>query len=171
MGSRARIAATVRGASASQVALKCRSPATIERSGRSAIDAAEDTRTNEGETERTTPGPEAPTISTHVLDTGRGRPAVGVRVSLYRRHGDEERLVGEGTTDADGRIKRLLTEDLVAGDYRIAFDLEDPSTPAPGDGPPFFAGLSVELRISDTRRSYHVPLLVAPYALTAYRGS
>ena len=117
------------------------------------------------------PGAGAPTISTHVLDTGRGGPAAGVRVSLYRRHGDEERLVGEGTTDADGRIRRLLSEDLVVGEYRLAFDLADPSALAPGESAPFFARLSVELRISDTSRSYHVPLLVAPYALTAYRGS
>ena len=44
------------------------------------------------------------TISTHVLDTERGRPAAGVRVELYAPDGS---LAGEGTTDADGRIATL----------------------------------------------------------------
>ena len=69
-------------------------------------------------------GAPRPTISTHVLDTEAGTPAVGVHVTLYK--------LGE-------------------------------------DG--FFARLSVDLRIVDTSRSYHVPLLLAPFSLTTYRGS
>jgi 5-hydroxyisourate hydrolase len=116
-------------------------------------------------------GDTEPTISTHVLDTERGMPAAGVRVSLYRRSGTEEQLVGEGTTDTDGRIQRLLAEDLVAGAYRVLFDLSGSSAPAEGGMPPFFTSLSIELHVSDTSRSYHVPLLLAPYSLTTYRGS
>jgi len=116
-------------------------------------------------------GEAEPTVSTHVLDTERGRPAAGVRVSLYRRHGTEERLVGEGTTDTDGRIRRLLTKDLVVGDYRLVFDLGGVSPSADGDRGPFFTRMSVELHVSDPNRSYHVPLLLASYSLTTYRGS
>ena len=116
-------------------------------------------------------GEAEPTVSTHVLDTERGSPAAGVRVSLYRRDGTEDRLVGEGTTDTDGRIRRLLAEDLVAGDYRLVFDLGGASAPAEGGSPPFFTRMSVELHVSDTSRSYHVPLLLAPYSLTTYLGS
>jgi 5-hydroxyisourate hydrolase len=116
-------------------------------------------------------GDTEPTISTHVLDTERGMPASGVRVSLYRRSGAEERLVGEGTTDTDGRIPRLLAEDLVAGAYRLLFDLSGSSASAERSTRSFFTSLSVELNVSDTGRSYHVPLLLAPYSLTTYRGS
>ena len=41
----------------------------------------------------------AVTVSTHVLDTERGRPAAGVRVELYNEDGD---LVGDGVTNDDG---------------------------------------------------------------------
>ena len=62
-----------------------------------------------------------PTISTHVLDTERGRPASGVAVSLF---GPDGRLAGQATTDEDGRVRRLLETALMPGDYRIEFELE-----------------------------------------------
>ncbi|CAN5600908.1 hydroxyisourate hydrolase [soil metagenome] len=102
-----------------------------------------------------------PTISTHVLDVGHGLPAAGVSVALYAVEGSGERLVGGGTTDEDGRIRRLLVGPLVAGDYRLEFALE-------GD---FFRQLAVRFHVADIGRSYHVPLIMAPYSLATYRGS
>lgn len=104
---------------------------------------------------------EAPTISTHVLDTGLGRPAQGINVALYRVDGDAESHAGSGTTDGDGRIRSLLDGPLEAGTYRLAFEL---------DGA-FFREASVTFVVDDTSRSYHVPLLMAPYSLASYRGS
>jgi 5-hydroxyisourate hydrolase len=92
-------------------------------------------------------------ISTHVLDTAAGRPAVGVRVELFR--GDE--LVGSGETDADGRIRELA--DVGAGTYRLVF--HPPS--------PFFRRVELEVALGDG--NYHVPLLMSPYSLSTYRGS
>jgi len=105
-----------------------------------------------------------PTISTHVLDTGTGTPRAGVPVALRRPAGDGSApLVGKGVTDEDGRIRDLLGDGtLEPGAYRLEFTL-DP------DG--FFAGLAVDLRVDDATRSYHVPLLLAPFGLTTYRGS
>ena len=105
-----------------------------------------------------------PTISTHVLDTAAGRPRVGVRIRLRRPAGDGSApIVGEGVTDEDGRIRDLLGGGtLETGAYRLEFAL-DP------DG--FFAGLALDIRVDDPRRSYHVPLLLAPFGLTTYRGS
>lgn len=60
-----------------------------------------------------------PSLSTHVLDTGTGRPAAGVGVAVYR--GDD--LLGSGTTDADGRIKELAPGALAEGTHRIVFDV------------------------------------------------
>ncbi|HEU5202713.1 MAG TPA: hydroxyisourate hydrolase [Candidatus Limnocylindrales bacterium] len=113
----------------------------------------------------TAPDHATPTISTHVLDTERGVPAQGVHVSLYRLDVANGPIrMTQALTDADGRVRDLLERPLVAGDYRLEFDVahEDAS---------FFTRLSVDLRITDADRSYHVPLLLAPYAMTTYRGS
>ena len=48
------------------------------------------------------------TVSTHVLDTERGRPAAGVHVELY---GPDGSLAGAGVTDDDGRIARARRVD------------------------------------------------------------
>jgi 5-hydroxyisourate hydrolase len=93
-------------------------------------------------------------LSTHVLDTGAGRPAAGVRVELTR-DGD---LVGSGETNADGRIPELGTE-LDPGAYRLVF--HPPS--------PFFRRVELELALEDGH--YHVPLLVSPFGCASYRGS
>lgn len=100
----------------------------------------------------------AVSISTHVLDTERGAPARGVRVTLYR--GDE--LVAERETDDDGRVRDLLEGGVPPGTYRLVF------FPASSH---FFKRVEVELAIDDSARNYHVPLLVAPYSCTLYRGS
>jgi 5-hydroxyisourate hydrolase len=92
-------------------------------------------------------------ISTHVLDTAGGAPAVGVRVELYR--GDE--LVAAADTDADGRVRELA--ETRPGDYRLVF--HPPS--------PFFRRIELELALSEGH--YHVPLLLSPYSCVIYRGS
>jgi 5-hydroxyisourate hydrolase len=93
-------------------------------------------------------------LSTHVLDTGRGEPARGVRVELLR--GDEP--VGAGETNEDGRIPELAT-DLDPGEYRLVF--HPPS--------PFFRRVELEVSLDDGH--YHVPLLVSPFGCASYRGS
>jgi 5-hydroxyisourate hydrolase len=106
----------------------------------------------------------APTISTHVLDTARGRPAAGVKVSLYRlvEDGRPVRLT-QSITDSVGRIADLLERPLQAGDYRLRFDAADDAA--------FFRTMALDFRVTDASRSYHVPLLLAPFSMTAYRGS
>lgn len=112
-----------------------------------------------------------PTISTHVLDTEAGGPAAGVHVTLYKL-GEDGRAIRltQALTDDDGRVRDLLDRPMAPGDYRLEFALAGPTTPeAPDDR--FFRRLSVDLRIEDVARSYHVPLLLAPYSMTTYRGS
>jgi len=111
-----------------------------------------------------------PTISTHVLDTEAGRPAVGVHVTLYKLGEDDRPIrLTQALTDGDGRVRDLLDRPLSAGRYRLEFTLAGRTMPD-GDGG-FFERLSVDLAIDDVERSYHVPLLLAPYAMTTYRGS
>jgi 5-hydroxyisourate hydrolase len=106
-----------------------------------------------------------PTISTHVLDVERGRPAQGVRVTLSRLDvGSAPIRMTQALTDSDGRVRDLLERPLVPGDYRLEFDV------AHEEGS-FFTKVAVDLRVTDAGRSYHVPLLLAPYSMTTYRGS
>jgi 5-hydroxyisourate hydrolase len=95
-------------------------------------------------------------ISTHVLDTERGRPAAGVRVELYR----EDELLAAKETDEEGRIAELAGH-LEPGAYRLVF------FPASS---PFFKKIELEVQIDDAG-SYHIPLLLSPYSCTTYRGS
>jgi len=92
-------------------------------------------------------------LSTHVLDVERGRPASGVRVELW-----QEELVASAETDGDGRIAELASN-LEPGVYRILF--RPPS--------PFFKGVGIEVALEAGH--YHVPLLVSSYSCTVYRGS
>jgi 5-hydroxyisourate hydrolase len=93
-------------------------------------------------------------ISTHVLDTGRGKPASGVRVELLQ----EGQPIASGATDADGRIAELA-DSLDPGVYALVF--HPPS--------PFFTRVELQLELADGH--YHVPLLVSPYGCASYRGS
>lgn len=119
------------------------------------------------------PGPGAsasPTISTHVLDAEAGAPARGVHVILYKL-GENDRPVRltQALTDDDGRVRDLLERPMSPGVYRLEFNLAGPRGEA--DDGRFFRRMALDLRIEDTSRSYHVPLLLAPYSMTTYRGS
>jgi 5-hydroxyisourate hydrolase len=111
-------------------------------------------------------------ITTHVLDTSRGRPASGVLVSLETQsveHGWE--LIGKGETDADGRLKELLPPGyaLARGLYRLTF--ETASYFASQNVESFYPEVSIVFSVRDAAQHYHVPLLLNPYGYSTYRGS
>lgn len=110
-----------------------------------------------------------PTISTHVLDLASGAPAPGVGVTLFRlTDAGSPELVSDLETDDDGRIRDLLDgATLTAGDYQLAFDVAGYFD----DADAFFQSAALALRITDTGRSYHVPLLLSPFGMSTYRGS
>ena len=117
------------------------------------------------------PNTNRPTISTHVLDTARGDPAPGVSVSLFRLDGTQRAdAQGTGETDADGRIADLLTGPLVAGTYRLTFDV-GAYFKKQGDKAAFLGRVTLDFEVRDTRRRYHIPLLVSPFSCASYRGS
>jgi 5-hydroxyisourate hydrolase len=99
-------------------------------------------------------------LSTHVLDTARGRPAAGVAIEL--RRGDE--LVVTATTDGDGRAR--LADELGAGEYELTFAVGDYF----GERA-FLDRVPVRFTIADPAAHYHVPLLVSPWSYSTYRGS
>ena len=110
-------------------------------------------------------------ISTHVLDTARGRPAAGVAVSLARKSGNGWTELAAASTDAGGRVGNLLPQVKdPAGTYRLRFDV-GAYFASQGDGAaPFYPYIDIVFEIRDTEH-YHVPLLVSPFGYTTYRGS
>jgi 5-hydroxyisourate hydrolase len=112
-----------------------------------------------------------PTISTHVLDLELGIPAAGLPVALFRLEEDgRPELLTELTTDAEGRIRSLLTGELELGDYQLVFDLAAYAATLDRDAD-FFENFAIGIRIDDAERSYHVPLLLSPFGLSTYRGT
>lgn len=99
-------------------------------------------------------------ISTHVLDTAKGRPAGGVAITLENDRG----VIASGKTDADGRLK-LIDDPPEAGTYRITFDTGgyDPNG--------FFPRVVIEFIVRGGARHYHVPLLLSSFGYSTYRGS
>lgn len=112
-------------------------------------------------------------ITTHVLDTSSGRPAVGMSVLLERRSGPggEWQAMGRGTTDADGRLRTLMpdSEPLAAGVYRLKFDTGRYF--GAHDVQAFYPEVVVVFEVSPDDAYYHVPLLLGPFGYTTYRGS
>ena len=109
-------------------------------------------------------------ISTHVLDTAKGRPAQGIAVTLERRSGAGLFVfAGEGVTDEHGRIPQLLRAGtaLEAGIYRLTFYAEKYFESQDH----FYSEVTVSFLVRDPATHYHVPLLLSPYGYTTYRGS
>jgi 5-hydroxyisourate hydrolase len=104
-------------------------------------------------------------ISTHVLDTARGRPVAGMRLRLSVIRDAEAVTVAEAVTDADGRARALLSE-AEPGVYRLWFDA---SGHLGADG--FFPDVAITFRVTDPGENYHVPLLLSPFGYSTYRGS
>ncbi|MDI1258689.1 hydroxyisourate hydrolase [Aquabacterium sp.] len=113
-------------------------------------------------------------LTTHVLDTVHGHPAVGMSVTLYVMQG-EWALIKQARTNADGRLDAplLAGHDLVPGRYRLVFDVEAYFRQKGVDLPkPAFLGqVPLDFGIADGTVHYHVPLLVSPWAYSTYRGS
>ncbi|TMA27601.1 MAG: hydroxyisourate hydrolase [Deltaproteobacteria bacterium] len=100
-------------------------------------------------------------ITTHVLDTSQGRPVSGVPVTLEMRDGSSWRAVGQGATDADGRLRAGAAPQ--PGLYRLRFETRSRSA--------FFPEVSIVFEVSDSKADYHVPLLISPFGYSTYRGS
>ena len=108
-------------------------------------------------------------VTTHVLDTGSGRPAADVPVTLHRLDVDRWVQIAVGTTDADGRIKQLGPDRLPTGTYRLAFDTGRYF--AASSTATFFPEVTLTFGVVESEAHYHVPLLLSPFAYSTYRGS
>ena len=101
-------------------------------------------------------------LSTHVLDTARGRPAAGVPVTLHRLAGGERTHVAGAVTNADGRLDAPFA--VEAGTYELTFSVGEYQ-----DG--FYDAIPVRFLVVDGSAHHHVPLLLSPWSYSTYRGS
>jgi len=114
-------------------------------------------------------------LTTHVLDTASGRPAAGVRIDLHRIDGATRTRLAEAVTNADGRCDRPILEGeaFAPGVYELTFhagayfDAQGVALPEPK----FLDQVPIRFGIADAGAHYHVPLLIAPFACSTYRGS
>lgn len=114
-------------------------------------------------------------LSTHVLDTARGKPAAGVKIALYRVTGMNHKKLKEVVTNHDGRTDQpmLLGDELKEGTYELVFFAGDylrASGQAAGETL-FLDEIPIRFGVPDAGQHYHVPLLISPFAYSTYRGS
>ena len=112
-------------------------------------------------------------LTTHVLDTRLGRPACGLAFELFRIVGETRTLLGHGRTNDDGRAPAPLLEGeaFVPGIYELQFHAGDYQAGLPYPIAGFYDIISIRFRIADGDTHYHVPLLLAPFGYSTYRGS
>ncbi|HEY9549111.1 MAG TPA: hydroxyisourate hydrolase [Kiloniellaceae bacterium] len=114
-------------------------------------------------------------LTTHVLDTARGRPAAGVRVEAFRLSGDAREPLASLTTNADGRCDSPVLEGtaFAPGTYELVFHV---AAYFRGGGlalpePAFLDAVPVRFGVAEGGQHVHVPLLISPYGYSTYRGS
>jgi len=113
-------------------------------------------------------------LSTHVLDTARGRPAAGIVVELHIVRNGKRQLLKTIVTNDQGRPQEPLSTDaLDVGTYELTFHAGDYFRAAAMQvaDPPFLDEVVVRFGIADPGGHYHVPLLLSPYGYSTYRGS
>lgn len=110
-------------------------------------------------------------ITTHVLDVSRGKPAVGIAVKLESlQTSNDWQLLGEGVTNADGRVTDLLAADpLQTGSYRLIFRTAEYFQMQ--NVAAFYPQVTIEFNVATPQEHYHVPLLLSPFGYSTYRGS
>ncbi|MGA8260399.1 MAG: hydroxyisourate hydrolase [Arenicellales bacterium] len=113
-------------------------------------------------------------LTTHVLDTAQGKPGTGISVRLFRITRAGRDLIGETSTNADGRTGAPLLDEtsFAKGTYELEFDVAAyfAEQSVPTADPPFLDRVTLRFSIAADEH-YHVPLLVSPWSYSTYRGS
>ena len=109
-------------------------------------------------------------LTTHILDTTKGKPAPGVAILLFQQHSDGWKQLTIGTTNADGRIPNLLQKDIILepGVYKMKFETKEYFEKQGVQT--FYPFVEITFTITGSEH-YHIPLLLNPFGYSTYRGS
>ena len=113
-------------------------------------------------------------LTTHVLDTAKGCPAEGIRITLYRLTGAGREKIAQAVTNDDGRTDTpiLPESEFATGSYELVFEAGDylRNSGQVSEDILFLDAVPIRFGMSDAAH-YHVPLLLSPYGYSTYRGS
>lgn len=109
-------------------------------------------------------------LTTHILDTTKGKPAEGIGIVLYQQKGDELIEMTKGITNKDGRIPDLLPKGKIIepGNYKMRFETKDYFDKQSVQT--FYPFIEITFNITGSEH-YHIPLLLTPFGYSTYRGS
>jgi 5-hydroxyisourate hydrolase len=110
-------------------------------------------------------------ITTHILDTSKGKPATGILIRLQKQKEDKSWIeIGKGCTNDDGRLPGLVSENtfLEFGIYKLIFDTETYFSNCGVVG--LYPSVEISFKITENKH-YHIPLLLNPFGYSTYRGS
>ena len=109
-------------------------------------------------------------VTTHVLDTMKGKPAAGISIILYRGENDQWTELARGITNSDGRITDLLRKEVLleTGIYKMRFETKDYFDGQQIDTFYTYIEINFDIRFNE---HFHIPLLLSPFGYSTYRGS
>ena len=111
-----------------------------------------------------------PPITTHILDTERGKPASGVAITLLKYDQEQWHTISSGVTNSDGRVEEWVQPFVFAGGiYQLQFATAEYFTRIGVSS--FYPQVSISFTVQNLEQHYHVPLLLSAYGYTTYRGS
>ncbi|ODM89239.1 5-hydroxyisourate hydrolase [Orchesella cincta] len=109
-------------------------------------------------------------LTSHVLDTAVGRPAVGVSITLSKYEGNGWREISKKLTNTDGRVGNLISsEEFTPSRFKLTFDTLA-YYESRGEKT-FYPYIDVVFEIERPEEHYHVPILLSAYGYSTYRGS
>ena len=109
-------------------------------------------------------------LTTHILDTTKGKPAKYIKIILYRSENDKWIEAARGITNNDGRVADLLHKDVLLekGNYKVRFETKEYFDK---EGLPTFNPFVEIVFTVAAQEHYHIPLLLNPFGYSTYRGS
>jgi len=121
-------------------------------------------------------------LSTHVLDTTKGKPGSGIAVAVFKVTDEQRQLVKRVKTNNDGRCDAPLLEGdaLEVGVYELVFSVGPyfsaqqtgaTQTDAAQEKIRFLDDVVIRFGVPAADEHYHVPLLITPFSYSTYRGS
>ncbi len=108
-------------------------------------------------------------LSTHILDTALGKPAVDVVIRLEQQIGEGWEIIAQGVTDVDGRLKDFGQEQLAAGRYRLTAEIGEYFAATYRET--LYPSAQIDFVITQNDGHYHLPFLISPWSWSTYRGS